>query len=118
MMQVAEKKCESCGEPFGCGANSESCWCSGVALSNDAASEVRSKFSDCLCSKCLPRYSESAAMIVTYQTGATETISGAVRVDTQNFHEGMFDFYDERGNLLRQIGMDTGIVWESVNKKD
>jgi hypothetical protein len=26
----------------------------------------------------------------------------------------MFDFYDADNNLLKQIGMDTGISWEKV----
>jgi hypothetical protein len=53
-------------------------------------------------------------MLVKYPDGTVEIVSGAVRVDTQNFHEGMFDFYDERGNLLRQIDMGSDISWENV----
>jgi hypothetical protein len=54
------------------------------------------------------------AMLVTYPDGSTEVIAEAVRVDQQNFHEGMYDFYDERGNLLKQIDMGSGIKWELV----
>jgi hypothetical protein len=54
------------------------------------------------------------AMLVTHPDGSTELIAGAVRVDRQNFHEGMYDFYDEKGNLLRQIDMGSGIKWELV----
>ena len=54
------------------------------------------------------------AMLVTYPDGSTELIARAVRVDQQNFHEGMYDFYDERGNLLTQIDMGSGIKWEVV----
>ena len=44
------------------------------------------------------------AMLVTYPDGLTEVIKKATRVDGQNFHEGMYDFYDESGLvLLRQI---------------
>jgi len=39
------------------------------------------------------------AMRITYPDGSTEIIAHTTRVDTQNFHEGMYDFYDERGNL-------------------
>ena len=39
------------------------------------------------------------AMRIIYPDGSTEIIAQATRVDTQNFHEGMYDFYDERGNL-------------------
>jgi hypothetical protein len=51
-------------------------------------------------------------MKITYPDGTTEIIPEATRVDQQNFHEGMYDFYDERGNLLRQIEMHSGIKWE------
>jgi hypothetical protein len=54
------------------------------------------------------------AIKVQYPDGSIELIAQATRVDTQNFHEGMFDFYDDRGNLLRQIGMDQEISWEDV----
>jgi hypothetical protein len=54
-------------------------------------------------------------MTVTYPDGSTEIIVGATRVDQQNFHEGMYDFYDERGSLLRQIDMGSGIKWEATD---
>ena len=54
------------------------------------------------------------AMLITYPDGSTELIPEAVRVDQSNFHEGMFDFYDESGNLLHQIDMGSGIKWELV----
>ena len=54
-------------------------------------------------------------MKITYPDGATEIIQEATRVDTQNFHEGMYDFYDERGNLLRQIDMGSGIKWKIID---
>ena len=54
------------------------------------------------------------SILVTYPDGSTETIRDAVRVDTLNFHEGMFDFYDVRGNLLRQIDMGSGITWDEL----
>ena len=53
-------------------------------------------------------------MRITYPDGSTELIAEAVRVDQQNFHEGMFDFYDEWGNLLKQIDMGSSIKWELV----
>ena len=54
------------------------------------------------------------SILVTYPDGSTETIRDAVRVDTLNFHEGMFDFYDATGNLLKQIDMGSGISWEEL----
>ena len=53
-------------------------------------------------------------MLIKYPDGSTEIIPEATKVDSQNFHEGMFDFYDERGNLLRQIDMHSRITWEVV----
>ena len=51
-------------------------------------------------------------MKITYPDGSAEIIPEATRVDQQNFHEGMYDFYDERGSLLQQIDMHSGITWE------
>jgi hypothetical protein len=59
------------------------------------------------------------AMLVTYPDGSTELIRRAVRVDEQNFHEGMYDFYDESGMvLLRQIDMGSGIRWKLVEEPE
>jgi hypothetical protein len=54
------------------------------------------------------------AMRVTYPDGSVEIIARATRVDTQNFHEGMYDFYDELGGLLVQIDMHSKISWDLV----
>jgi len=51
-------------------------------------------------------------MKITYPDRSIEIIPEATRVDQQNFHEGMYDFYDDRGNLLRQIDMHSRIEWE------
>ena len=56
------------------------------------------------------------AMLITYEDGSTEVISEATRVDEQNFHEGMYDFYDEHGTLLRQIDMHSKIKWKFVDE--
>jgi hypothetical protein len=58
------------------------------------------------------------AMLITYPDGSTEILSEAVSVDQQNFHEGMYDFYDKAGNLLTQISMDSGIKWEAIDEPD
>ena len=57
-------------------------------------------------------------MRITYENGTTEILPEAVRVDTQNFHEGMYDFYDENGNLLKQISMFEKIAWEPSDKDE
>jgi hypothetical protein len=58
------------------------------------------------------------AMLVTYPNGSTELIAEATRVDEQNFHEGMYDFYDERGTLLRQISMNSKVTWQLVDEPE
>jgi hypothetical protein len=58
-------------------------------------------------------------MLITYPDGSTALIPKAVRVDQTNYHEGMYDFYDESGMvLLRQIDMSSGIKWELVAEPD
>ena len=58
------------------------------------------------------------AMRVTYPDGSVEIIARATRVDTQNFHEGMYDFYDERDTLLVQIDMHSRISWDVVDEPE
>jgi hypothetical protein len=57
-------------------------------------------------------------MKITYPDGSTEIVPEATQVDQQNFHEGMYDFYDERGVLLRQIDMHSQIKWELVDEPE
>jgi predicted secreted Zn-dependent protease len=58
---------------------------------------------------------QNLMILVKFPDGSVEVLEDAVRVDTQNFHEGMYDFYDIRGNLLKQIDMGSGVTWESVD---
>ena len=58
------------------------------------------------------------AIRINYANGSSKTIAEAVKVDSQNFHEGMYDFYDARGNLLRQISMDENFKWELVDEPE
>ena len=109
--------CEACGDEFICGATITGCWCTNIKVTDAARAEMKEKFQRCLCPKCLGSYSSDAAIIIKYPDGRTEIVPGAVRVDQQNFHEGMYDFYDERDNLLKQISMNSGIKWESVSAK-
>ena len=53
-------------------------------------------------------------IVITFPDGSTEVLEDAVRVDTRNFHEGMYDFYDIRGNRLKQIEMGSAITWETI----
>ncbi len=40
---------------------------------------------------------------VTFPNGEIQIIPKAVRVNEQNYHEGMYDFYSEGGGLIKQI---------------
>jgi hypothetical protein len=56
------------------------------------------------------------AIKITYPDGSEEIIQEADTVDTRNFHEGMYDFYDRKGNLLNQISMNSKISWEIIEE--
>ena len=56
--KLAAKICESCGAEFGCGAKLDGCWCTELTLTESAAAEIRAKFNDCLCPKCLEKLAE------------------------------------------------------------
>lgn len=85
-----------------------------VKTSDDARAEMKEKFAKCLCPKCLGSYATEPAIAIKYADGRTKIIAGAVRVDTQNFHEGMYDLYDANGSLLEQIDMHEDISWEII----
>ncbi len=48
------KVCVSCGEPFPC--NPGNCWCDAVTVSEQKQNQLREKYSDCLCERCLGRF--------------------------------------------------------------
>ena len=50
-----KKTCESCGKQFGCGAKLDGCWCADVIISDESATDLKAKFSDCLCPVCLAK---------------------------------------------------------------
>jgi hypothetical protein len=52
----APSVCESCGEPFGCGAQSSGCWCAQVKLTEEMRNQLRERFKNCLCRACLERF--------------------------------------------------------------
>jgi len=58
---VKQKICEACGATFTCSASNAGCWCTDVELSGGALAELRERFRDCLCPRCLPRESQSSA---------------------------------------------------------
>ena len=48
-------QCESCGEPFVCGASLKGCWCAEVELTETTRRQLKSKFTDCVCRNCLEK---------------------------------------------------------------
>lgn len=52
---LASKVCESCGETFGCGAKLNGCWCADVKITQESAADLKTRFNDCLCPKCLEK---------------------------------------------------------------
>jgi Family of unknown function (DUF5522)/Cysteine-rich CWC len=49
------ENCESCGEPFVCGASLKGCWCTEVELTDTTRHTLRSKFTNCVCRNCLEK---------------------------------------------------------------
>ena len=48
-------KCESCGEPFVCGASLKGCWCTDVEVTESTRQTLRDKFANCVCRTCLEK---------------------------------------------------------------
>jgi hypothetical protein len=45
--------CARCGEPFGCGAGTGSCWCVAADVSAATLHTLESLYEGCLCQRCL-----------------------------------------------------------------
>ena len=54
-----KKICESCRAEFGCGAKLDGCWCTKLELAEPQAAQIKAKFGDCLCPKCLEKFAEA-----------------------------------------------------------
>jgi hypothetical protein len=48
-----QKTCPVCGARFGCMAAQQACWCAEVKLSSESTADLKKRFSDCLCPRCL-----------------------------------------------------------------
>jgi len=47
------KVCGACGASFDCFTPLGPCWCEDVKLSSETLGELRARYDDCLCAKCL-----------------------------------------------------------------
>jgi hypothetical protein len=63
--------CESCGEPFICGAGLKGCWCMEIKLDAPARARMRQQFRDCLCRNCLQSRAEETAVEAPGSSDAT-----------------------------------------------
>ncbi|MDZ4676347.1 MAG: cysteine-rich CWC family protein [Oligoflexia bacterium] len=52
--------CERCGQKFGCGIKTGSCWCQKTA----SLVPIPKQYKDCLCSPCLETFTKSSAAAV------------------------------------------------------
>jgi hypothetical protein len=50
--------CEACGVEFGCGAALPGCWCTGIALTDEALAELKESYKMCLCPACLGKVTD------------------------------------------------------------
>ena len=50
-----QKRCESCGQEFSCGASVFGCWCSEIELTDETRAELKQRYRDCLCRDCLEK---------------------------------------------------------------
>ena len=55
-----EKRCEKCGQTFGCGGLL-GCWCRDVTLDEATLARLRASYGDCLCPDCLKAMAAPAA---------------------------------------------------------
>jgi iron complex transport system permease protein len=53
---AARKRCQLCGDAFGCGAGEPGCWCERVTLRQDTLAQIRALADDCLCPSCLASF--------------------------------------------------------------
>jgi hypothetical protein len=47
------KGCAACGESFSCGAPAAGCWCEELRVASEVLRELRARYADCLCRRCL-----------------------------------------------------------------
>lgn len=55
-----QKTCEACGTQFPCSSPWGPCWCEDVKVGRDTLAEIRSRYSECLCPKCLTAAASAA----------------------------------------------------------
>jgi hypothetical protein len=47
------KTCAACGVEFSCGAPAAGCWCEDVSVAREVLLQLRARYADCLCRRCL-----------------------------------------------------------------
>jgi hypothetical protein len=54
------KNCAACGVGFSCGAPAAGCWCEELQLAASVLFELRTRYTGCLCRRCLAAATVSA----------------------------------------------------------
>jgi hypothetical protein len=54
------KSCAACGASFCCGAPAAGCWCEELQVAAEVLYELRVRYADCLCWRCLSAVASSA----------------------------------------------------------
>jgi hypothetical protein len=54
------KNCAACGESFSCGAPAAGCWCEELQVAAEVLRELRARYADCLCRRCLTAVAASS----------------------------------------------------------
>ena len=55
-----QKICEACGAQFPCSSPWGPCWCEDVKVSSQTLAEIRTRYNECLCPKCLTAAASAA----------------------------------------------------------
>jgi len=58
------KTCPACGAVFEC-HHSIDCWCMAYVVPEENMKQIRAKYSDCLCARCLGKYATEIKEAVT-----------------------------------------------------
>ena len=56
--------CESCGNKYTCGASLSGCWCAEIKVTDEARTEMKARYRDCLCRECLERIGTHASGVL------------------------------------------------------
>ena len=66
MNAMLDDRCARCGKAFHCGMNDQSpCACTGITLDAATLTDLRQRYSSCLCLRCLRSFATEAPVLPT-----------------------------------------------------